>query len=674
MMTATETTTSLVDAARLWFDAGYCVVPSNEDGGKRPWGRWKEYQQNRLPWNELVALLESGKYTGIGVITGAVSGNAEMIEIEGPNDKAVDRLRQVIESAKGYNDQHTVDLINKLTRGCIENSAGGGLHFFIRVTDGQALPNTNLAKDPQGKVKSETRGEGGFVIVAPTTGRNGHPEGATYMFARGTNPSGTPEVTAADRDVLHYLFETALNEAPPETVDETKTRAANPTTTYEGVSTFDAYRATPWAEILTPHGWKFSHHAEGRDHWVRPGKEIKEGIGASTIDDGPLYVFSTNAGLPTHKGLSKAEVYAHYNHGGNLSEAAKSLQAQGYGTAQHPRLAEFIPNPDLSEDEQEAARAAWLANVTEKFPRINWSELWADEREEEWIVEPLLAERRLVALYSAPKVGKSLLMLEMAAAIANGTGMFGYPGSRPRRTLYIDFENDPRGDTKARLIDMGYKPDQLDNLVLLSYPTMAALDSEKGANELMAAISAYDCSIVVIDTVSRAIEGEENENDTWLKFNRHSGMAMKRAGISMIRLDHSGKDSSKGQRGGSAKSGDVDAVWRMTRDEDIITLKCEAERFPISHKEFSVRRLENPLRHEITVNTYAAQRDAMFTLMTKNDIPKDPDMTVKQLHTLMRDKGIKFKSSFVNSTFHQLYCKLPQEFIPTTLPMEKGKK
>jgi hypothetical protein len=672
MMTATETTTSLVDAARLWFDAGYCVVPSNEDGGKRPWGRWKEYQQNRLPWDELVTLLESAKYTGIGVITGAVSGNAEMIEIEGPNHIAVDRLRQVIESAKSYNDQETVDLISRLTRGCIENSAGGGLHFFIRVSDGEALPNKSLAKDPKGKVKSETRGEGGFVIVAPTTGRNGHPEGATYMFARGTNPSGTPEVTGEQRDILHYLFETALDETPPETVEQTKPRAANPTTTYEGVSTFDAYRATPWADILTPHGWKFSHHAEGRDHWVRPGKGIKEGIGASTIDDGPLYVFSTNAGLPTHKGLSKAEVYAHYNHGGNLSEAAKALQAQGYGSPQHPRLAEFIPNPDMSEDEQEAEKAAWLLNVTEKFPRINWSELWADEREEEWIVEPLLAERRLVALYSAPKVGKSLLMLEMAAAIANGTGMFGFPSSGPRRTLYIDFENDPRGDTKARLIDMGYKPDQLDNLVLLSYPTMAALDSEKGANELMAAISAYDCSIVVIDTVSRAIEGEENENDTWLKFNRHSGMAMKRAGISMIRLDHSGKDSSKGQRGGSAKSGDVDAVWRMTRDGDIITLKCEAERFPITLKEFSLKRCENPLRHDITVNSYAIRTDKLLTDMAQAEFPKNLDLSVRKLKLLVREKNITFTNSDFTASLYKRYSSLPQEFKPQKFATEAG--
>ncbi len=62
-------------------------------------------------------------------------------------------------------------------------------------------------------------------------------------------------------------------------------------------------------------------------------------------------------------------------------------------------------------------------------------------------------------------------MLEVAAAIGAGRPMFGYPGgAAPRRTLYVDFENDPRGDTRARLIDMGYGPGDLDNLVMLSFP------------------------------------------------------------------------------------------------------------------------------------------------------------------------------------------------------------
>ena len=382
MMTASEASAPLVDAARLWFDAGYCVVPSNEDGGKRPWGRWKEYQADRLPWLELVDLLNTGKYTGIGVITGGASGNVEMIEIEGPNDKAVSRLKRVIEAAKTYPDEAIVDLVDRITRGCIENSAGGGLHFFARITDGPALGNTKLANDSEGKVTSETRGEGGFVIVAPTSGRNGHPEGATYMFARGTDPSGTPEITTDDRDVLHYLFNTALDETPVEPIAKTAPRSTNastnPSTAYEGVSTFDAYRATPWADILVPQGWTYSHHVEGRDHWVRPGKSVSQGASATTIEDGPMYVFSSSAGLTVGKGLSKADVYAHYNHGGNLSDAAKALQREGFGAPVYPRLGEFIADPNLSDGEQEAQREAWANNVIEKFPRINWAELWAD--------------------------------------------------------------------------------------------------------------------------------------------------------------------------------------------------------------------------------------------------------------------------------------------------------
>jgi RecA-family ATPase len=97
---------------------------------------------------------------------------------------------------------------------------------------------------------------------------------------------------------------------------------------------------------------------------------------------------------------------------------------------------------------------------------------------------------------------------------------------------------------------------------------MAALNSAQGGAELIAAVNAYGSEVVVIDTVSRAIDGEENSNDTWLAFYLHTGLQLKQLGVSMIRLDHSGKDESKGMRGGSAKAGDVDAFWLLTRLTD----------------------------------------------------------------------------------------------------------
>ena len=65
----------LITAALLWFDAGYAVVPSHEDGTKRPWGRWKSYQSERMGWDDLQALLLTDRHTGIGAIIGKASDN-----------------------------------------------------------------------------------------------------------------------------------------------------------------------------------------------------------------------------------------------------------------------------------------------------------------------------------------------------------------------------------------------------------------------------------------------------------------------------------------------------------------------------------------------------------------------------------------------------------------------
>jgi len=110
------------------------------------------------------------------------------------------------------------------------------------------------------------------------------------------------------------------------------------------------------------------------------------------------------------------------------------------------------------------------ARVRRLLPRINWHALWADHAEEEWILYPLVPVRRLVALYSPPKIGKSLISLEVAVGISRGETVLGYTPSKRWRVLYVDFENDPRGDIRERLQAMGCGPDDLDHLDYLSFP------------------------------------------------------------------------------------------------------------------------------------------------------------------------------------------------------------
>jgi hypothetical protein len=83
---------------------------------------------------------------------------------------------------------------------------------------------------------------------------------------------------------------------------------------------------------------------------------------------------------------------------------------------------------------------------------------------------------------------------------------------------------------------------------------------------------------VVIDTMSRAVEGAENESDTVRAFYAHTGRALKAAGVAVVRLDHSGKDMSKGQRGSSAKTDDVDVVYRLTARENGVRIDTTHKR------------------------------------------------------------------------------------------------
>jgi hypothetical protein len=663
----------LLAAARLWFDAGYSVVPTHEDGSKRPFGPWKQYQTERPTWDQIEAWLASGKYTGIGVITGAVSGNVEMIELEGPNTiAAIGKLSAV---ADKYRDIAMDELLRKVLHGCVESSPRAGLHMFVKITGGPVPGNTKLAMDDAGKVLAETRGEGGFVVVAPTPARSGHEENTVYMFVGTSTPADTVTISADEVEALHYLFTEALHShtEPLTPTSGTTTPPSNSGAQRplqgDGLTPWDDFTArTTWAQILEPMGWQAIFAApDGRIHWTRPGKKASEGTSATTITDGPMYVFSTSTVLPANEGMSKMHVYTLLHHGGDHKAAARALAGDGYGEA----MADVsLPSwefdlPTGATDEQVAdAKAAW---VNEKFPRLDWQALWDDETEEEWIAEPLLPARRLVALYSAPKVGKSLLMLEIAANIADGRPMFAEQNYKHRqaRVLYVDFENDPRGDVRSRLVAMGFTPENLTDLYYLSFPTMAGLDSERGSQELMAAVQHYGCEVVVIDTVSRSVDGDENENDTWLDFYRHTGLKLKQNKIAMIRLDHSGKDETKGQRGGSAKSGDVDAVWRMSRvTDDLLQLKCEANRFPLDRKNITLERNHEPLFHRVKSDAAGDRIARVLQELRDAKFPKEPKWTMGMVREEAKARGMELtpnqKGQGITTEIWAEYCQEPQ--------------
>lgn len=335
---------SMLEAAQAWHAAGCSVYPPADDGSKRPAGKWQDFQHRRMTEQELQSFWNVRR-DGVGIICGKVSGNLEMLELEGraTNSLAIDAI--VFEcQARGIDwlwDMFTLS-------GYSEWTPSGGLHILYRIHDHDVPGNTKVARRPATaeelaanpddklKVMAETRGEGGFVIVAPSGGRV-HPTGDSWSVQAG-QIGQIPMISWAERCLLHEAVHAALDETPkPAPIAPQRpqlTRSLDQTRPGD-----DFQLRASWDEILTPHGWLAVTMQAGTTYWMRPGKKFsgKNSHSATTGHAGVgaadrLYVFSSSTVFNPETPYNKFHAYAVLNHGGDFSSAAKELARLGYGT------------------------------------------------------------------------------------------------------------------------------------------------------------------------------------------------------------------------------------------------------------------------------------------------------------------------------------------------------
>jgi len=289
------------------------------------------------------------------------------------------------------------------------------------------------------------------------------------------------------------------------------------------------------------------------------------------------------------------------------------------------------------------AGLAGLAEIAAAFTPVDWHAAWAAKPDEiHWLIEPLIEAGQSVALYAAPGTGKSLLALELAAALATGRPALGNPPRQPVTVVYIDVEN-RQPSLVERLQAYRYEPGDLGRLVLFSFPSIAALDSLAGGQQILALAVTHQAVIVIIDTTSRVVAGKENDADTYLAFYRHTVIPLRARGTAMLRLDHPGKDVSRGTRGSSAKKGDVDAEWLLTRlSENTFGLDRQKERENHGDPHLALRRFSEPLRHEVT----SGSGDRAGELAAELDRLGVPPGTGRVIAAkALRDAGIKVRGT-----------------------------
>jgi len=234
---------------------------------------------------------------------------------------------------------------------------------------------------------------------------------------------------------------------------------------------------------------------------------------------------------------------------------------------------------------------------------IDWATFWRkDTAVGEFVVPGVVPSGRQVAIFSPAKTGKSLFAVDVCAALATGRSVLGHAPRPPCSVLYLDMEMTD-DDVRERLESLDYGAgDDLSALAYYSLPALPDLDTREGGEELESLVLAYKPELVVVDTMARVVQGDENDSTTYRDFYRHSGVRLKRAGVALLRLDHAGKDLAKGQRGSSAKADDLDVIFSLGDVEDRLVLKRTHSRVPWVPAEVVLRREKGPLRH-VTVTT-----------------------------------------------------------------------
>jgi Bifunctional DNA primase/polymerase, N-terminal len=274
------------------FEAGLSPIPV-DTATKRPKVAWKTFQTAPAD------LLQCQEWEGqnIGVVCGAVSGRLLCLDFEAG---FMDQMPELVERLKAAGCYET---FYGWVGGYSEETARGGLHVLVRLEgDGPTEGNRKLAMASPTEVLIETRGEGGYVVVAPS--RNGT-RGWTMLHG---GFDRIAYATLEEWSAVVAVLETFDTTAPPPVPAMAK--PPTPSILRLGNSWIDdeLARLPSLRTVLSSMGWEpDGRHDQYGEHWVRPGKDSRLGHSASISAADRLYVHSTNAGLetgnPTHDAL-----------------------------------------------------------------------------------------------------------------------------------------------------------------------------------------------------------------------------------------------------------------------------------------------------------------------------------------------------------------------------------
>lgn len=311
---------------------------------------------NKMPivkgWQVSTDVHDLSKCDAVGLVCGSLSGNLEVIDVDQKyslDGELMNKYKSAI---------HSIDntLLNKLT---VQKTRGGGFHMLYRcstISGNLKLANRSTTEEERKatyestykseiskstedekarkvaqkasendkvRVLLETRGEGGFVVCAPT-------EGYDFIFGDILSIS---EITPEEREVL-FSVARQMNEVFEKPLPPIKQKEEKSV----GLNAFEDYNQRgDVLELLQQNGWKIVSRKGNKTHLLRPGQSTAQTSGNFDHEKNWFSVFTTSTEFqPNHAYLPYA-VYAFLECNQDFKLASRKLFELGYGERQKPK-------------------------------------------------------------------------------------------------------------------------------------------------------------------------------------------------------------------------------------------------------------------------------------------------------------------------------------------------
>ncbi len=185
-----------------------------------------------------------------------------------------------------------------------------------------------------------------------------------------------------------------------------------------------------------------------------------------------------------------------------------------------------------------------------------------------WLIKGFFAKKSFGTIYGKSGSRKSFLTIDISCAIATSSYWQNYR-TQTGAVVYVAAEGQIGISRRVKAWELAHNK-KVNQLYILGQSIIISNSSARNALinavHLLENTNGVKVELIVLDTLARNFEGDENNSDSMGKFIRGCDLVKEATNASVLCVHHSGKDVSKGGRGSSSLNAACDFEFQVTHD------------------------------------------------------------------------------------------------------------